>query len=230
MLYTGSGWVIFIGFALISWIISHRLKSKFEKYSKVMMPLGMTGKDIAEKMLRENRINDVKVQPTGGSLTDFYNPANQTVNLSETVFASHSIAAAAVAAHECGHAIQHADAYGPLKLRTKLVPAVSVASRWMQWLILGGLLIANQLGTTLLLAGIILYSVTTLFAFVTLPVEIDASRRAVLWLEGAGIVDDRTKPMVTDALRAAAYTYVVAALGSLGTLLYYIMIFMGRRD
>ena len=180
------------------------------------MPYGMTGKDIAEKMLRENRINDVKVHPTQGSLTDFYNPANQTVNLSE--------------AHECGHAIQHADAYGPLKLRTKLVPAVNVASRWMQWLILGGLLVANQLGTTLLLAGIILYSITTIFAFVTLPVEVDASRRAVLWLEGAGIVDDRTKPMVKDALHAAAYTYVVAALGSLGTLLYYIMIFMGRRD
>lgn len=223
--------LIFLGTMLLSWIVSHRLNSKFKKYSKIAMRNGMTGKDVAERMLRENGITDVKVVPTSGMLTDFYNPTNKTVNLSEAVYSSNSIAAAAVAAHECGHAVQHAMAYGPLRLRTALVPPVNFASRWMQWVLLAGFLLAAYgVGKTLLLVGIILYATTTLFSFVTLPVEVNASQRAVNWLADTRITDQDTTPMVKDALHAAAYTYVVAALGSLATLLYYIMLFMGRRD
>ncbi len=223
--------LLFGGVMLASWLVSHRLQSKFKKYSQVAMPNGLTGKDVAERMLRENGITDVTVRPTRGSLTDFYNPADKTVNLSESVYSSHSIAAAAVAAHECGHAVQHAVAYAPLKLRTALVPPVNFASKWMQWVLLAGILLAaSGIGQTLLLVGIILYAATTLFSFVTLPVEVNASQRAIEWLQDARITDQDTTPMAKDALHAAAYTYVVAAIGSLATLLYYIWIFMGRRD
>lgn len=167
-------WIIFIGFALLSWLVSSRLKNKFEKYSKIPMPNGMTGKDVAEKMLRDNGIYDVKVISTPGHLTDHYNPANQTVNLSESVYYSNSIAAAAVAAHECGHAVQHATSYAPLKMRSALVPVVSFASNIMTWVLLGGMLLIHQF-PQLLLFGIILFASTTLFSFITLPVEINAS-------------------------------------------------------
>jgi len=219
---------IFIFFALLSWIIQRTLKSKFKKYSQVALTNGMTGKDVAEKMLRENGITDVQVQHVGGQLTDHYNPATKIVNLSDDVYLSNSIAAAAVAAHECGHAVQHAKAYAFLNLRSKLVPAVSFASRWMQWLLLAGIIFMQSF-PQLLLVGIVLFAVTTLFSFITLPVEINASRRAVAWLSNAGITNTTTYPMATDALRWAAYTYVVAALASLATLVYYIMIFLSGR-
>ena len=222
-------WLIFIGFALLSWLVSSRLKNKFEAYSKIALPNGMTGKDVAEKMLRDNGIYDVKVISTPGHLTDHYNPANQTVNLSESVFYSNSIAAAAVAAHECGHAVQHATAYAPLKMRSALVPVVSFASNWVQWVLLGGILLINSF-PQLLLFGIILFAFTTIFSFVTLPVEINASSRALAWLSNAGITNNATHDKAEDALRSAAYTYVVAALGSLATLLYYVMIFLGSRS
>lgn len=222
-------WIIFIGFALLSWLVSSRLKNKFEAYSKIALPNGMTGKDVAEKMLRDNGIYDVKVISTPGHLTDHYNPANQTVNLSESVFYSNSIAAAAVAAHECGHAVQHATAFAPLKMRSALVPVVSFASNWVQWVLLGGILLINSF-PQLLLFGIILFAFTTIFSFVTLPVEINASSRALAWLSNAGITNNATHDKAEDALRSAAYTYVVAALGSLATLLYYVMIFLGSRS
>lgn len=222
-------WIIFIGIALLSWLVSHRLQSKFEKYSKVPIPNGMTGKDVAEKMLRDNGIYDVKVISTPGHLTDHYNPANQTVNLSESVYNSNSVAAAAVAAHECGHAVQHATAYAPLKMRSALVPIVSFSSNIMTWVLLGGMLLINTF-PQLLFFGIILFATTTLFSFITLPVEINASQRAVAWLSNAGITNANTYPQAVDALKSAAYTYVVAALGSLATLLYYIMIFLSGRS
>ena len=219
-------WIIFIGFALLSWLVSSRLQSKFEKYSKIPMPNGMTGRDVAEKMLRDNGIYDVRVTSTPGHLTDHYNPATQTVNLSESVYYSNSIAAAAVAAHECGHAVQHATAYAPLRMRSALVPVVSFASNIMTWVLLGGMLML-QTFPQLMLFGIILFASTTLFSFITLPVEIDASRRATAWLQRAGITSAYDHPMAVSALRSAAYTYVVAALSSLATLIYYVMIFLG---
>ena len=221
-------WVLFIGIAVISWIVSARMQSKFKKYSQIPMPNGMTGREVAEKMLRENGITDVRVISVAGQLTDHYNPVNKTVNLSEPVYASNSIAAAAVAAHECGHAVQHATAYGPLKMRSALVPVVSFSSNIVQWVLLGGMLMLKAF-PQLLLIGIILFAVTTLFSFITLPVEINASRRALAWLNTAGITNYQTDGMAKDALRSAAYTYVVAALGSLATLLYYILIFLGGR-
>lgn len=221
-------WILLIGTAIASWIVSSNMKRKFKKYSKIS--LSLSGKEIAEKMLRESGINDVKVVSTEGILTDHYNPLTKTVNLSSAVYHECNIAAAAVAAHECGHALQHAKAYAPLELRSKLVPIVSFSSQWMQWVILGGLLLINQLGTTLLLVGIILFGLTTLFSFVTLPVEIDASRRALAWLSNTGITNIDTHDKAKDALKSAAYTYVIAAIGSLATLIYYIMIYMGRKD
>ena len=221
-------WVLFIGIAVISWIVSARMQSKFKKYSQIPMPNGMTGREVAEKMLRENGITDVRVISVAGQLTDHYNPVNKTVNLSEPVYASNSIAAAAVAAHECGHAVQHATAYGPLKMRSALVPVVSFSSNIVQWVLLGGMLMLKAF-PQLLLIGIILFAVTTLFSFITLPVEINASRRALAWLKTASITNYQTDGMAKDALRSAAYTYVVAALGSLATLLYYILIFLGGR-
>ena len=222
-------WIIFGVFALASWLIQRRLKSKFDKYSKIPIPYGMTGKDIAEKMLRDNGIYDVKVVSTSGMLTDNYNPINKTVNLSQGVYAVNSVAAAAVAAHECGHAIQHAHAYAPLKMRSALVPVVSFASKWMMWVLLAGIILLQSF-PYLLLAGIILFALTTLFSLITLPVEIDASKRALVWLNNSGITDVRTHDKAVDALRSAAYTYVVAALGSLATLFYYVWLFLGRRD
>lgn len=220
---------IFIVFALLSWIVQRVLKSKFKKYSQVAMPNGMTGKDVAEKMLRENGINDVQVQHVAGQLTDHYNPATKIVNLSDEVYLSCSISAAAVAAHECGHAVQHAKSYAFLNMRSKMVPAVSFASRWMQWILLAGIFTLQSF-PQLMIAGIVLFALTTLFSFVTLPVEINASRRAVAWLSNAGITNNTTYPMATDALKWAAYTYVVAALASLATLVYYILIFLGGRS
>ena len=222
-------WVIFIGFGILSWLVSTRLQRKFEKYSKVSMPNGMTGKEVAEKMLRDNGIYDVKVISTPGYLTDHYNPVSQTVNLSESVYYSNSIAAAAVAAHECGHAVQHAAAYAPLKMRSALVPVVSFASKIMTFVLLGGMLLLHSF-PQLMLFGIILFASTTLFSFITLPVEINASQRALAWLSNAGITNVYTHDKAEDALRSAAYTYVVAALGSLASLLYYIMLFLGARE
>lgn len=221
-------WVLFIGVALASWIVSSVMESRMKRYAKV--PLNLTGKEVAEKMLRDNGITDVKVTCVKGHLTDHYNPADKTVNLSEGVFNEANVAAAAVAAHECGHAVQHAHAYGPLKLRTALVPAVNFANTWMMWVLLAGILLV-EIFPYLLLGGICLFAMTTLFAFITLPVEVNASQRAVNWLQEAGITDRETTEMASSALHSAAYTYVVAALSSLATLVYYILIFLGgRRD
>lgn len=221
-------WVLFIGVALASWIVSSVMESRMKRYAKV--PLNLTGKEVAEKMLRDNGITDVKVTCVKGHLTDHYNPADKTVNLSEGVFNEANVAAAAVAAHECGHAVQHAKAYGPLKLRTALVPAVNFANTWMMWVLLAGILLV-EIFPYLLLGGICLFAMTTLFAFITLPVEVNASQRAVNWLQEAGITDRETTEMASSALHSAAYTYVVAALSSLATLVYYILIFLGgRRD
>ena len=222
-------WIIFIGIALASWLVQANLKRKFEKYSQIPVANGMTGRDIAIKMLRDNGIYDVEVISTPGALTDHYNPMNKTVNLSEGVYDSCSVAAAAVAAHECGHAVQHAHAYAPLKMRSALVHIVSFASNWVQWVLLIGMLALNVF-PEILFAGIILFAMTTLFSFITLPVEIDASRRAVNWLNETGITNYTNHSAAVSALRSAAYTYVVAALGSLATLLYYVMIFLGRRE
>lgn len=214
---------------LLSWLISMQLRSKFKKYSSVPINYNMTGKEVAEKMLRDNGIMDVKVISTPGQLTDHYNPMNKTVNLSEGVYNSSNVAAAAVAAHECGHAVQHATAYSFLMMRSRLVPVVSFASKWVQWVLLAGVFLVQSF-PALLLGGIILFGLTTLFSFITLPVEINASKRALVWLNSSGITNVQNHDKAEDALRWAAYTYIVAALGSLATLLYYIMIFMGRRD
>lgn len=222
-------WVIFIGFTLISWLISNQLKSRFTKYSKIPTANGMTGRDVAEKMLRDNGITGVKIGSVEGQLTDHYNPVNKTINLSKEVYFGNSIAAAAVAAHECGHAVQHAKAYSMLKMRSALVPVVSFASHWVQWILLAGILMVNTF-PQLLFAGIILFAIMTLFSFITLPVEINASHRALLWLRNSGITDYQTQGYAFDALKWAAYTYVIAALSSLATLLYYIMIYLGRRN
>ncbi len=222
-------WILFIAVALASWMVQANLKNKFEKYSKIPVDGGMTGRDVALKMLHDNGIYDVNVTSTPGLLTDHYNPMNKTVNLSEEVYGTCSVAAAAVAAHECGHAVQHARAYAPLKMRSSLVPVISFASNWMMWVLLVGMLTLNVF-PQIMLFGIILFASTTLFSFITLPVEIDASRRAVRWLSEAGVTNNRNYGAAVSALRSAAYTYVVAALGSLATLLYYIMVFLGRRD
>ena len=189
----------------------------------------MTGAEVAQKMLRDNGIYDVKVQPHEGWLSDHYDPTSKTVNLSQDVFYGDSVASAAVAAHECGHAVQHAKAYSFLQLRTALVPAVQFSSNIVTWVLLGGVLLINVF-PTLLLIGIGLFAMSTLFSFVTLPVEIDASKRATRWLQGAGITNYGDQPMAVDALKSAAYTYVVAALSSLATLIYYITIYLSRRD
>ena len=219
-------WILFIGITLASWIVSRRVERKFKEYSEEALP--MTGAQVAEKMLRDNDIMDVQVVCTSGFLTDHYNPATKTVNLSESVYNGANVAAAAVAAHECGHALQHNHAYAPLQLRSALVPVVNFSSHIMTWVLLIGILLVETL-PQILLAGIVLFGLTTLFSFITLPVEVNASQRAVQWLESAGITDRNTTEMASDALRSAAYTYVVAALSSLATLVYYIMIFLGRR-
>ncbi len=214
-------WLIFILVMILSIIIQSTLNSKFNKYSKVPLPGGMSGAETALKMLHDNGIYDVKVIPTNGMLTDHYNPQTKTVALSEDVYDSRSVAAAAVAAHECGHAVQHAKGYAPLKMRSALVPVVTFSSNIVQWVILLGIILINVF-PALLWFGIGLFAMTTIFSFITLPVEINASRRAVAWLSNAGITDAKTQPMAIDALKWAAYTYVIAALGSLATLLYYI--------
>lgn len=221
-------WVIFIAIALISYLAQSNLKNKFSRYSQEPISNGMTGRDVAIKMLHDNGIYDVQVTSTSGMLTDHYNPANKTVNLSEGVFNSCSVAAAAVAAHECGHAVQHATNYSFLQLRSMLVPAVNFSSSIVSWVILAGILLINTF-PSILAIGIGLFAITTIFSFVTLPVEINASQRALQWLNRSGITYGTTHDHAQDALRSAAYTYVVAALGSLATLIYYVMIFMGSR-
>lgn len=222
-------WIIFIGIALLSFVVQQNLNSKFKKFSKVPLTSGLSGREVAEKMLHDNGIYNVTVTSTPGYLTDHYNPTNNTVNLSPEVFNGRSVAAAAVAAHECGHAVQHAVAYAPITMRSALVPVVSFASNWVQWILLAGIIMVQTM-PSILLVGIILFALTTLFSFITLPVEIDASRRATAWLQQAGITSAYDQPMAVSALRSAAYTYVVAALSSLATLVYYLMVFMGNRD
>ena len=224
-------WILFIGTALASWLVSLNFKNKQKKYSQIPLDSGLTGRQIAEKMLLENGIYDVKIVVTDGLLTDNYNPTNKTISLSSAVYSESNVFAASVAAHETGHALQHARAYGPLKMRSALVPVVSYASKWVTWILLGGMLLIGsspQVGSPLLLAGIILFASTTLFSFITLPVEINASARALQWLSSAGITSMRNHTEAEGALRAAAYTYVVAALSSLATLMYYLMIYLRR--
>jgi len=218
-------YIILIVFLILSAIASWSVNSKFKRFSRV--PVGMTGADIARMMLRENGINDVEVISTEGQLTDHYNPEKKTVNLSHDVYYGDSIAAAAVAAHECGHAVQHARAYAPVKMRSALVPVVSFASRYMSWLILIGFLVLQYTAAPLEI-GVGLYALTTLFAFVTLPVEFDASRRALAWLKATGIADEQLYPKAKSALSAAASTYVIAALSSLVMLCYYVLILLAR--
>lgn len=222
-------WILLIGIALISYLVQANLKSKFEKYSKMPLANGMTGRDVAIKMLHDNGIYDVKVTSTPGMLTDHYNPGSKTVNLSEGVYGSCSVAAAAVAAHECGHALQHARAYAPLKMRSALVPVVQFSSSIVSWVLLAGILMVQSM-PQILLAGIVLFAASTLFSFITLPVEINASQRALAWMSNAGITNVFNHKAAESALKSAAYTYVVAALSSLATLIYYVSIYMGRRD
>jgi uncharacterized protein len=222
-------WIIFIGFMILSWVISLVLKSKFKKYSKIPLDNGMSGREVVERMLRDHGIYDVKVGCVEGQLTDHYNPLDKTINLSPDVYNGRSIASAAVAAHECGHAVQHATAYSWLTLRSNLVPVVNFSSKWVQWILLAGVLLIQTV-PALLLVGIVLFAMTTLFSFITLPVEINASARALAWLSNAGITSYQNHDKAQDALKWAAYTYVIAALGSLATLLYYIMLFTGARD
>ena len=216
------------GIMLTSWLVSSRLKNKFEKYSKLQLNNGMSGAEIAEKMLADHGITDVTVISTPGRLTDHYNPADKTVNLSEAVYNQRNAAAAAVAAHECGHAVQHATAYSWLELRSQLVPVVNIASNYVQWILIGGIFMM-RLFPNLLLIGIVLFAATTLFSIITLPVEYDASNRALAWLENKNMLTRDEQAGAKDALKWAARTYVVAAIGSIATLLYYIMIYMNRR-
>ena len=212
---------------LASFLVQNMLQRRFEKYSKVPLTNGMTGAEVARKMMNDNGIYDVKVECVPGMLTDHYNPATKTVNLSEAVYSGRSVAAAAVAAHECGHVVQHAVGYAPLKMRTALVPIVTFSNNIVMWILLFGVMMVNVF-PALLWLGIILFAATTLFSFVTLPVEINASSRAVNWLESAGMTNYETKPMAIDALKWAAYTYVIAALSSLATLFYYISVARNR--
>ncbi len=217
---------------LVSWAVSSKLKSKFKHYSNVHLRNGMSGAEIAEKMLADHGLRDVKVISTPGMLTDHYNPANRTVNLSEGVYNQRNAAAAAVAAHECGHAVQHATAYSWLTMRSKMVPMVNVASGLSQWVIMGGLVLSatSAIGGTLMLAGIILYGIIAAFSFITLPVEYDASNRALAWLKNKNMVSQQEYAGAEDSLKWAARTYVVAAIGALATLAYFIMRYMGSRD
>ena len=221
-------WILFIGIAILSYAVQANLERKFAKYSKIGTANGMTGADVARQMLRDNGLYDVRITCVEGKLTDHYNPVDNTVNLSKGVYYGNDIASAAVAAHECGHAVQHAAGYAPVKLRSSLVPVVQFSSRWVTWVLLAGIFALNFFPQILLL-GICLFAMTTLFSFVTLPVETDASQRAMGWIVNSGVSDRNTAVYARDALRAAAYTYVVAALSSLGTLIYYITIYNNRR-
>lgn len=220
-------WIVFIGLTLLSVVVSNRLTVKFKQYSQIRIDGGLTGKDIAEKMLRDFDVRDVKVQCVEGMLTDHYNPSTKVINLSKEVYYGNHISAAAVAAHETGHAIQHAESYSWLQLRSSLVPAVNFSSKWVMWVILAGVFLVNTF-PQLLLIGIILFAMTTLFSFVTLPVEINASNRAIAWLDN--VVSSEQLPKAKHALKLAAYTYVVAALASLASLLHYVMIFLGASN
>lgn len=222
-------WFILILVMVASYLIQNILNSRFDKYSKIPTPGGMTGADVARKMLNDFGIHNVKVEHVSGKLTDHYNPQTKTLNLSDAVYGNASIAAAAVAAHECGHAVQHAWQYGPLQMRSALVPVVSFASKFVSIVLIAGVIFV-QTFPTLLWIGIGLFAMTTLFSVITLPVEINASSRAIAWLGKSNIVDAQTKPMAKDALKWAAYTYVIAALGSIATLIYYISIANGRRN
>ncbi|MBL0340324.1 MAG: zinc metallopeptidase [Bacteroidetes bacterium] len=222
-------YIISIAFMLIGWLISMQLKRKFKQYSEITIGSGLSGKEIAEKMLHDNGINDVKIISVEGQLTDHYNPLDKTVNLSHDVYYGRSAASAAVSAHECGHAVQHARAYTWLQLRSALVPVVNIGSKWVHWVILAGILLVNTF-PSLLLIGIVMFGLITLFSFVTLPVEFDASNRAMAWLESSRTANPQELVMAKNALWWAAMTYVVAALSALATLAYYIMIYMGRRD
>ena len=230
------GFYILIGvISLVSWLISNTLKKKFKKYSKVQLRNGMSGAEIAEKMLADHGIKDVKVISTPGRLTDHYNPQNKTVNLSEGVYNQRNASAAAVAAHEVGHAVQHAKAYQWLTMRSKLVPVVSISSKFSQWLVIGGLIMGAASGTAgigfyIAIAGLVLMGLATLFSFITLPVEYDASNRALVWLERKNIVSREELAGSKDALKWAARTYLVAALGSLAMLLYWGLQILGNRD
>jgi Zn-dependent membrane protease YugP len=219
--------LVFLG---ISMLVSLILKSKFTKYGKVPLANRMTGREVAEKMLRENGIYDVKVTSVEGFLSDHYNPANKTVNLSPDVYNGQSVASAAVAAHECGHAVQHAAAYAPLAMRSKLVPAVQFSSSIVNLVLLVGVIMAYSGNPTVLLIGIILMTLTVLFSLVTLPVEFDASKRALAWLSRTNVTNNTEYPMAKDVLKWAATTYVVAALAAVVTLIQYIMLFMGSRN
>lgn len=225
---TPSIMIVSLIFIAISMIVSGILKSRFAAFSKIPLSARLTGKEVAEKMLRENGIFDVKVTSTPGFLTDHYNPVNKTVNLSPEVYNNYSVAAAAIAAHECGHAIQHADAYKWLTLRSKMVPAVQFSATVVNWILLIGVLMASSGNTTLLLVGIALFAVTVLFSVVTLPVEFDASKRALAWLQHTNVTNPAEFPKAKNALNWAAMTYVVAALAAVVTLLQYVMIFLGR--
>lgn len=220
-------YIIFGVFMLIGWLVSNQLQAKFNKYQQIPIKGNLSGAEIAQRMLSENGITDVKIVSVEGRLTDHYNPTDKTVNLSPDVYHGRNVSAAAVAAHECGHAVQHARAYAWLTMRSQLVPVVSVASRFVQWILLAGIIVVNTF-PWLLLAGIVLFSLTTLFSIITLPVEFDASKRALAWLETSGITPPEEHDMAYDALKWAAMTYVVAAISSLATLLYYVMIYLGR--
>ena len=229
------GYYILIGaIALVSWLVSNQLKQKFAKYSKVQLRNGMSGKEIAEKMLADNGIFDVEVISVPGQLTDHYNPKNKTVNLSEAVYNQKNAAAAAVAAHECGHAVQHAKAYSALGMRSALVPIVSVTSGMSQWLVIGGLILGGAAGVGMgywvAVAGLVFMGFATLFSFITLPVEYDASNRALAWLENKHMVSREEHDAAEDALKWAARTYLVAAIGALASLLYWALQVFGGRD
>ncbi|MEO7394082.1 MAG: zinc metallopeptidase [Chitinophagaceae bacterium] len=231
MMMSNEIFIVSLVFLGISFLVSAVLKAKFTKYAKIPLNNGMSGKEIAEKMLRENGIYDVKVTSVQGFLSDHYNPANKTVNLSTDVYNGTSISAAAVAAHECGHAVQHATSYGPLMLRSKLVPAVQLSSMLVNWILLAGMVVlAATRNPTVLLLGIIVMSLTVLFTLITLPVEFDASKRALAWLENTNVTNSAEYPKAKDALKWAATTYVVAALAAVVTLIQYIMIYLGSRN
>ena len=231
MMMSSEIFIVSLVFLGISFLVSAILKSKFTRYSKIPLANGMSGKEIAEKMLKENGIYDVNVTSVEGFLSDHYNPANRTVNLSPDVYNGTSISAAAVAAHECGHAVQHATAYGPLMLRSKLVPAVQMSSMLVNWILMAGMIVlATTRNPVVLLIGIIIMSVTVLFSLITLPVEFDASKRALAWLDRTNVTNSEEYPKAKDALKWAATTYVVAALAAVVTLIQYIMIYLGSRD
>lgn len=222
-------WVLFIGIAVLSWLVQLNLDRKFKKYSKVLSPSGMTGAEAARRMLQDHGISGVRITCVEGRLTDHYNPEDNTVNLSHDVYYGNSMTSVAVAAHECGHAVQHARKYAPVQMRSALVPVVQFSSSIVTWVLLAGMLLINAF-PGIMLAGIVLFALTTLFSFVTLPVEVDASRRALAWMQQSGVASGRALEPASESLKAAAYTYVVAALSSLGTLIYYILIYTsGRR-